>query len=232
MSWQTNKLVLSVRNFGRMIGFNNLVASYLTRGGYEEKYDTQFKAKLVKGDCVWDVGANVGYYTRMFSSCVGDTGIVYAFEPSPTNFLRLSDECAALKNARLLQFGLGCENGRLFFQQGVDALGATSRVVDSSVNGATVIEIRAAASLISNDGVLTPNAVKIDVEGFEYEVLQGFGEQLSAPSLRAVGIEVHFSILKSRGMTHTPNQIVSLLEQHGFTVSWPDMSHILASRQI
>lgn len=230
MTWRTNGLVVAARNVGRTLGLNKMIASYLLGEGYEAKYDNGFSATLKQGDCVWDVGANVGYYTRSFSDRVGATGMVFAFEPSPVNYVRLSATCATLKNVRQLQSGLGRENGKLTFLQGADDLGATSRVVEASAANAVVVDIRSGMSLIAEGDVVPPNAIKIDVEGFELEVLQGLGSHLSSPALHSIGIEVHFGILKSRGMPDAPSQIENLLQRHGFVVNWPDSSHILATR--
>jgi len=93
-----------------------------------------------------------------------------------------------------------------------------------------MVDIRTADSLIQQGDALPPCAVKIDVEGFEFEVLQGFGAQLADARLRLLGIEMHFGIVKERGMPEVPRQIEQLLRSHGFSVAWPDSSHILATR--
>ncbi|UZR28739.1 FkbM family methyltransferase [Methylococcus mesophilus] len=230
MSWRTNSLVLVLRNIGRTLGLNKRIASYLLGQGYETRYDNSFSSALRQGDCVWDVGANVGYYTRLFSERVGKQGRVFAFEPSPVNFVRLASACASLGNATLLQCGLGKEDGKLRFQQGADDLGATSRIVEDDSEGVVVVDIRSGVSLLDGGEASVPNAIKIDVEGFEHEVLEGLGEHIKKPDVRLIGIEVHFRILKERGVPHVPQQIETLLNHHGFSVSWPDPSHIIALR--
>ena len=228
MSWRTNTIVVAARNVGRLLGVNKWLASRLSGSGYETRYDNSFSSTLQPGDCVWDVGANVGYYTRQFSDRVGDGGVVFAFEPSSTNFTRLDAACAELSNVRFIQSGLGRENGKLAFQQGADDLGATSRVVGTT--GGVVVDIRSGVSLIENGDASFPNAIKIDVEGFEYEVLEGFGDHLGETALRSIGVEVHFGILKERGMPQAARQIEDLLRGHGFVIQWPDSSHMLAIR--
>lgn len=229
MSWRTNGLVLVARSLGRALGVNRRLARVLHGSGYETQYDQAFAAQLRRGDCVWDVGANVGHYTRLFSERVGSAGAVFAFEPSSVNFLRLCEACADLDQAKLLPFGLGREDARLTFEQGADDLGATSRVIEAG--GGVTVDIRSGASLIRAGDAAPPDAIKIDVEGFESEVLEGLGEYLGRPSLRTVGVEVHFGILKARGLADAPRRIENLLQEHGFTVRWPDSSHILAVRR-
>lgn len=230
MSWRTNKLILALRGVGRALGLNRWIASRLLGKGYETRYDDRFSAALRPGDCVWDVGANVGYYTRLFSARVGAAGLVFAFEPSPVNFARLALACSALGNVALQPCGLGKEDGRLRFEQGRDELGATSRIVEGDAGDGLVVDIRSGASLLDSSGIPPPNAIKIDVEGFEHEVLEGLGGHLADPALRLVGVEVHFGILKARGLPQVPRQIETLLSHHGFTVAWPDPSHLIALR--
>lgn len=230
MSWRTHRLVVTLRSMGRALGLNRWIAARLPAGGgYEARYDSGFSGGLRPGDHVWDVGANVGYYTRLFAGRVGEQGHVFAFEPSPTNFQRLATASAGLRNVTLRACGLGREDGKLRFQQGVDDLGATSRIVDSAADGIAV-EIRSGASLLAGGEATLPHAIKIDVEGFELEVLEGMADYLRQPPLRMIGVEVHFGILQQRGMALVPQQIESLLQRSGFTVSWPDSSHILAVR--
>ena len=229
MSWRTSKLLLLARNIGRRMGINKRLAVLLNGAGYEARYDQALITALRAGDCVWDVGANVGYYTRQFAEKVGEGGLVYGFEPSPHNFGRLQAATSSVGNVRLVNAGLGSEGGKLLLLQGADELGATSRIVGAGEGGVS-IEIHRGMDLISAGQAVQPNAMKIDVEGFELEVLQGMAGSLSSKSLRVIGVEVHFSILKARGLEEAPQQIEQLLQRHGLTVTWPDASHIVALR--
>jgi FkbM family methyltransferase len=235
MGWRTNSRIVKLRNLGRALGLNRKLATLLYGHGYETRYDHAFSSNLQLGDMVWDVGANVGYYTCLFAERVGSTGKVFAFEPSPANFAKLSVACAGLNNVELRQVGLGKIDCKGFIVQGKDELGATSRVIDAPATlhnqeSQTVVAIRAGRSLIQKGDVLRPNAIKIDVEGFELEVMQGLGEELAVSDLRLVGVEVHFGILKERGMENAPQQIEQLLKENRFRMHWPDSSHIIATR--
>ncbi len=229
MSLRTNTLVLFMRNIGRTIGVNRCIASWLQGNGYETQYDSQFSACLRPGDCVWDIGANVGYYTRLFAERVGPEGAVVAFEPSPVNFTRLVEQCNALNNVKFMQCGLGKSDGKLPFEQGEDELGATSHVAQNS-SSAIVVDICSGDSLLEKATVIKPNAIKLDVEGLELDVLEGMKDLLRQSHLRAIGIEVHFGILKANGFDKGSQQIEKLLSDSGFSHTWPDNSHLLAVR--
>jgi hypothetical protein len=78
---------------------------------------------------------------------------------------------------------------------------------------------------------VTPNLLKIDVEGFEEEVLKGMELLLAAPQVRAIFLEVHFEILESRGRSEAPLRIEKLLRSNGLMPRWVDSSHIVAKRK-
>jgi FkbM family methyltransferase len=227
VGWRTYSLVIALRNVGRVLGINRLVAGAFQRG-YEANYDARLSQCISLGDTVWDIGANIGMYTVRFANLVGASGLVVAFEPSKVNFLRLTHSCESLRNVELQPFGLGEVNGNVRFQQGADDLGATSRICEDSEVG-EVVEVRVGDDLIA-EGLSAPSVIKMDVEGFEGEVLKGLSRRLLSPELIAVGIEVHFGILRDRGRGNMPRQIEKMLRDAGFRIDWPDTSHILATR--
>jgi FkbM family methyltransferase len=184
-------------------------------------------------DCVWDVGANVGLYSSMFSRLVGATGKVFAFEPSPKNFARLTSAIGSLENVVLVPMALGDTAGRMAFAEGSDATGATSRVVGGAVDRTPTtvdVEVRRGDELILSTKADEPDVIKIDTEGFELEVIRGLNQTLRRPKLRALFIEVHFALLQDRGLAGAPAQIERELEACGFGCAWPDSSHIAATR--
>lgn len=56
---------------------------------YEPDITALMMRAIKPGDFVIDVGANVGIFTVLMAKLVGDTGMVYAFEPDPDNFTQL-----------------------------------------------------------------------------------------------------------------------------------------------
>jgi FkbM family methyltransferase len=229
MGLTTTPIFMFLRSAGRAVGLNKLVARFILGKGYETKYENKFINELLSNDCIWDIGANIGHYTKIFSDKVSDSGAVCAFEPSPINFSNLEKNCRLLNNIFLFNFGLGEKKEKFCFQQGIDNLGATSRIVDSDV-GEIEIDVFVGLDLIENNIAKAPTAIKIDVEGFEYEVIKGFGNYLGESKLHLIGIEIHFEILKDRGLESAPVLIEKILVENGFNIDWTDPSHIVAMR--
>ena len=74
-------------------------------GVYEPLETRIFKRLINRNDVVFDVGANIGYYTLIATKLVGEKGRVFAFEPEPTNFslLEKNVKLNGYKNVVLMQ---------------------------------------------------------------------------------------------------------------------------------
>jgi FkbM family methyltransferase len=234
MSIVTSRASIWLRNRLRDAGLaQSLNFLRLRSGGYEEAVHTALGRILRPGDIAWDVGANVGVYTVRMAERVGAAGQVFAFEPSPLNLERLQATCAGLPNVVVLPFGLSAAAGRARFIQGSDDQGTTSRLAvarDADLLGIEEVELRRGDALVGTGVAQAPSVVKIDVEGHEYEVLQGMSEFLRSGRLRAILTEVHFGLLAQSGRSSVPRQIEKWLNASGFTTRWVDASHLLAVR--
>ena len=67
---------------------------------------------LSDGAVVVDAGANIGVYSQFLSHCVGPTGAVHSFEPSPENFKRLESAVRRYTNVRVSNAAVGEYSGR------------------------------------------------------------------------------------------------------------------------
>lgn len=146
---------------------------------------------LKENDLFVDIGANVGHFSLLAAGmCKAN---VIAFEPIPQTFKRLNRNVSLnnlIDKIETVNIGIGKEDDILNF--------TTNRGVMNSVasaNDAQVIEIQ----VKKLDDVLKnkfPVFLKIDVEGYEYFVLQGASEVLSSKSLKFIIIELNFSTSK------------------------------------
>jgi FkbM family methyltransferase len=228
----TGPLGLKTRHLGRKLGLNRLFAKLLVSGGYEAHHGAAIARCIRKGDIVWDVGANIGLYALSFSGQVGSSGRVFAFEPSPRNFAHLHQRTIAAGNIVVLPLALSDISGRLSFREESD--GTTSHIAsDSSLSHADeliTVNVRTGDEVILAGEAAFPNIIKIDVEGYELEVVMGLSAALRNPQLRCLFVEVHFAILQERGMRAAPRQIEQTLVAKGFHISWTAPSHMQAVR--
>ncbi len=236
MDAMTNPVTLWARDVARRLRLTKVFGSLMSSNSYEDKFLSGLQSEIKPGNVVWDVGANVGYYTSKYSGMVGANGTVIAFEPSPNNLARLRTATVGLENVRIIDKALGQVVGFVNFTQGLDMLGATSRVVANGDGGggesrSVRVPISTADAIIAHNEAAIPDVMKIDTEGFELDVLLGMPRLLATPKLRALFVEVHFQLLKQRNMGGAPAQIVQLLKTAGFETKWLDSSHLAATRR-
>ena len=135
-------------------------------------------SQLVKpGDVVLDVGANLGWMTLTLSAIVGDKGLVHAFEPNPEmcNFIDEAVTRNDIRNVSLYRVALGSEVGKLTLSVPSGNAGAASLALARSVpNSRTVsVPVRTLSSVVRQEEIRKVSFMKLDVEGFEPEVLKG-----------------------------------------------------------
>lgn len=234
----TTRVSVMTRSLARRSGLLRWIVAARTRlrprkrrSAYEERFSGALLAAVRVGDCVWDVGANVGHYTGLLSAAVGHHGIVCAFEPAPACFAVLRG--AAAPNVRAFNLALGDREGEIGLSLAADPLGDTHSLSFGSPSGASTVPVfvRTGDTLIADGTLPAPTVIKIDVEGFELEVIEGLSGTLAARTCRAVFLEVHFGLLEARGKRFAPAQIESRLGELGFRTSWVDASHLAARRE-
>lgn len=229
-----NSYVLTLRSWARKSGLLRpikMIQSRLLQTRYEERFGDRMLAEVRPGDVVWDIGANLGYYTERFLDRVGSQGSVVAFEPAPACYQALHERFGASRNVLLENAGVGRAEGRATLAVDADPLAATHQIGARASSGGPTVEV----AIVSGDAYLArtktvPQVMKIDTEGFEEEVLMGMTQLLKNPRLRAIFCEVHFSLLEARGERMAPVRIEKLLRASGFAVTWIDASHIAAVR--
>ena len=218
-----------LRKITRKIGLNSFLFKIIYRGNsYEELFDTFFSNKIKNGFCVYNVGANMGYYSLIFSKLVGDEGAVISFEPSLINFNKLNENIKSTANITTLNIGIGSFESKLFISQGADDIGATSRINDKDTGNGQWVDMMPIDKIVKKNRF--PNAIKIDVEGFEVEVIDGAINALKNDELKVVGIEVHSEILEFRKIENPIGRMEKILSESGFILEWTDFSHLVAFR--
>jgi FkbM family methyltransferase len=228
----SSPIVIKVRNFTRKLGLNKLVAGFLTSKKYEDKFGDAISSQIRPGDIVWDIGANMGIYTQVFLNGVSPQGKVVAFEPAPSCYLELQKKYKDNPLVELKNIAVGAKNDTLSMNIEENPLASTHKIIDQSnfisSDNLVEVQVRSLDSIIESE--LMPNIIKIDVEGYEGQIIDGMNNLLTQKQLRCIGIEVHFGLLNERGESNRPQQIEKILKDNNFVVSWTDSSHIIATR--
>jgi FkbM family methyltransferase len=152
---------------------------YRTFKAYADKAERQLLRRILSaGDVVVDAGANIGIYSQFLSRCVGGTGIVHAFEPSPENFKRLQFATRKLPNVRLSQAAVGeCSGSSKLYLS--DNLNVDHRAYATEGDSRRVVAI----DIIALDDYFKPgqrvDLIKIDIQGYELHALRGANRVLA-----------------------------------------------------
>jgi FkbM family methyltransferase len=133
---------------------------------------------LSAGDVVVDAGANIGIYSQFLSRCVGPTGVVHSFEPSPENFKRLQSVTGKLANVRLSQAALGERSGKSNLYVS-DKLNVDHRTYPTRGDSRHTLPIE----IIALDDYFNPgqrvDLIKMDIQGYELHALRGANRVLA-----------------------------------------------------
>lgn len=141
------------------------------RGVYEQGTTEYIRQTLKAGDCFVDVGANIGYLSLVAAAAVQSNGRVYAFEPVHSTFeiLEKNKELNGFKHIQTHQFALGNTTESLTIYPEKENRGGASITNKRSDKGEE-IQVKRLDDLHIGQKV---NLLKVDVEGFEWEVLKG-----------------------------------------------------------
>lgn len=168
----------------------------------EPEQTSRFAETLAEGDVFFDVGANVGYYTVLGARLVGKSGFIVAFEPVARNLAHLYKhvEINELENVSIIPSACSDEISLAAFSTGPNNAMGYLTGGDNSDNEATeknlmlvpTVTLDAAAEKLG----VTPNVLKIDVEGAELSVLRGAQNRV-LPAKPKIFLSLHTEALKN-----------------------------------
>ena len=185
---------------------------------YNEKIDNYegpyFKAVLESlhaKDIVFDIGAYHGFYTICMAQVIGPQGIVVAFEPNPRNHEIMLDTVAVNGSTNVVAVKKAAGTGRERRQFLLSHSDSSLREPDSDDEETVEVDVVTIDDYVTRTG-MKPHVIKIDVEGYELEVLAGASETLA--QCRVICCEVHPRLMEGAG--YRPDQLKELLEANNF----------------
>jgi FkbM family methyltransferase len=196
------------------------VASYMEVERAEQIFYLEY---LREGMTVFDVGANVGELTLLFSRFIGE-GRVHAFEASRNAFERLTTVCraASRRNVHLNHLALAEAEGNISLHvYDDDYLSWSTRALRPLENyGIDVkpvaVEETAATTLdlyCERNGITRIDLLKVDVEGAEYQVLLGAERMLREKLVSCLMFEFGQTTFD---MGNNPDEIEAYLSGMGY----------------
>jgi len=201
-------------------------------GTSEPAIQDLFAAHIAPGSVVWDIGANVGFFTLLAARLVG-TGRVIAFEPLPANVAAIERNLALndVSNVEIAEVAIGDEIGTATLSV-YPSSGLAKLETPARAEGTREPSGHVDVSVSTLDAQLqlfpAPAFVKIDIEGAEEAALRGAATLLTEIKPTVV-CELH----------GTRDNVVEILESYGYrvtTVEPPDAvpraewyDHILAT---
>ena len=171
-----------------------------------------FERVCSAGATVIDVGANIGLYSVIAARRIGDSGTVYAFEPVPENiaFLRKNLELNGVRDRVAVQeVAVGEADGELEIFLSDRQIG-THSAAKATVGGGESLRVpmRSVDAFVASSGISRIDVVKVDVEGYDGQVLQGALQTLRRHK-PVLFIEYSPELLEACGQN--PDEFVALM---------------------
>ncbi|HOZ87454.1 MAG TPA: FkbM family methyltransferase [Bacteroidia bacterium] len=131
------------------------------------------KKTIQPGSYVLDIGANIGFYSKILSSVVGEKGRIFCFEPDEVNFGYLKKNTAQLKNVELFNNAVSDKKDviKVYKSKMLNVDHRTYPVDDYE----SVEEINAVSidDLIAEKKIPRVDVIKIDIQGYELFAFKG-----------------------------------------------------------
>ena len=193
------------------------VSRRIREEGIWEPYETSLVLDILRsGDVFVDAGANIGYFSLLAASVVGEEGMVYAFEPEPDNFrlLRASAELNGMgSRIEAVRAGLAREDGAGRLYLSGDNLGDHQTHAGGAGRPCVPIEMIDGSAYLRGR-ISRLDLLKVDTQGAEFLVMAGLMPLLrELPTMPRILIELTPRSLRQAGSSG--RELIELLAQTG-----------------
>lgn len=163
------------KTFKIKIYANNSLSQYneiYVDGNHEPEIANLMIKYIKSNDIVLDIGANIGYHSMLMSKCVGENGKVIAFEPVPEMQEKFIENLKlnSFNNIHLEKIALSDTIGNIkFYADFINDTGGSSAIKIRD----DMKEIEVGVKTLDSLNITKVNFIKIDVEGYEWNVING-----------------------------------------------------------
>lgn len=185
----------------------NMFMSFIDRSSAETLF-TEYESKIFnyflpnRGDIVIDIGANVGFFSLYASKRVGNEGLVISIEPLPDAYecLKKNIEINQIKNILAIQIALHSSKTSIplyrtrgYFESATSNIPIFQNLIkkkDLIIAKTYYVQTKTLDEIVKEINVKKIDWIKIDVDGLEYEIIQG-AEEVIAKFRPKIIIEIH-----------------------------------------
>lgn len=201
-----SKMYLDLRDKG--------ISRELALNGIREERGTEIMRHILgPGQVVVDIGANIGYYALMEAKIVGPGGKVYAIEPVSANVKMLLKNIEMNGYSNIDVFTLAIGNADRVSQIYLsDRRNWHSMIRRGDSDHTEEVQMLRLDTFLNDK--LPPDLVRMDVEGFETEIIKGMVNTLSSARKLKLFIEVHPHIMKKEDVVF----LLDALKAQGFDI--------------
>lgn len=218
---------VTARCAGVFLRFNSncRIAEDLYANAFERKQRAALDRLIEPGTTAIDVGANLGFYTCLLAERVGPAGRVIAVEPTPSVYNDMTANVSLngyTRRVAPLPIALSESHGTAqlnIYAPGDEVYNSLS--VAQAANAETAksvieVETQTLDAVLAEVGVDKPCFVKIDVEGFQHQVLLSGVERLRSMPRLTLMVELNDAVIDADS-GHTAENTLELLGGCGFT---------------
>ncbi|OGM11051.1 hypothetical protein A2Z22_03610 [Candidatus Woesebacteria bacterium RBG_16_34_12] len=186
---------------------------------WNERESVKLCRELVKpGMTVIDIGAHIGYYTRLLSELVGSSGRVFAFEAHPDNYAVVKQNLRARKysNVEMYNCAVSDQKGKMQLYVSPGSSNHSLLAGYTEASGTIDVESITIDSFLSEKGIKSVDFMKIDVEGAEPLVLAGMRQTIVSSHRLSLLIEYNPQALQSGNII--PEEFLRDLREMDFKI--------------
>ncbi len=195
--------------------------------GYVEKKEYIFYVNFLKDKMtVFDIGANIGELSLLFSKFISPNGVLHCFEPTPQTFDKLKSTVTLANRANVILNNIAVSNeiGEITFNVYDDKHSTFNTIANRPLEKYGIQDVHSKKTTVmatTIDNYCGKNKIdqidllKIDVEGAEYQVLLGGKKMFLEKRIKCCIFEFGQTIYD---MGNKPQDLIRFFDEVGYTL--------------
>ena len=193
------------------------VSAFLHKNKLWEPFETSLFIKLInKKENFIDVGANIGYYSLLGSKLMKSGSMIYSFEPELKNITLFKENIKENKAQNVILFENACSNNNdpIYLSLSKNNLG--DHRVSKNKNSKNKKILPIVLDDVYKKFKFIPDLVKIDTQGYEFNVLSGSQSLLSQSNRKTIFL-IEFWPKGLQDQNHSLDKLINLINKEYFS---------------